>query len=98
MNKPQAHHNLPQKFYKYFKEKGINIHDPKYGSWVERTKHLSESWQFNKDWENWMNTSEGASATMLKVLEKARELAAKYGYKIYFQEAAILGLLYDKYR
>lgn len=81
-----AHHNLPQKFRSFFakfKNLGLNIDDPKYASWVEGGKHLSEARAFNKDWESWININQ-TSATIEMVLAKARELALKYGYKIFF--------------
>ena len=69
-------------FFNKFTNQGLNIHDPKYGSWVEKTKHLNEAWNFNKDWEIWIGAN--PNATLAMVLAKAKELTVKYGYEIFF--------------
>lgn len=48
----QAHHALPVKFEDWFNSRGIeSIHDPKFGAWVDPTKHNKWSYKYNKSWE-----------------------------------------------
>lgn len=77
-----AHHNLPQKFVDFFESKGINIHDPKYGAWVERTKHRSEAYAYNKDWERYIRDFLKHSTE--QILDFGRSLARSYGYNTHF--------------
>lgn len=48
----QAHHTLPQKFRLYFQSAGINIDNPKYGRWLESTKHNKGSYKYNRKWND----------------------------------------------
>jgi hypothetical protein len=76
----QAHHILPQKFEDKFSMLGLDIHDPKFGAWVDGTTHGSWSWQYNKQWEEFLDTK----PTQEDVLDFAKELAEQYGYDTYF--------------
>jgi len=76
-----AHHMLPQEFSYRFLGK-VDIHDAKYGSWVERSKHRSEAYAFNKKWENYF--IESPNPTTEQILDYARTLASEFGYTIHF--------------
>jgi len=82
MKDPQAHHVLPQKFEERFAElvDGINIHDPKYGSWVPKEEHLSWSYEYNLKWENLLKDNPNLN----EILQFARQLAVEYGYTVNF--------------
>jgi len=45
-----AHHWFPQKHEKKFKERGINIHDPRHGAWWEVHNHLKNAKKYNVKW------------------------------------------------
>ncbi|WP_238329866.1 hypothetical protein, partial [Kytococcus schroeteri] len=77
-----AHHNLPQKFQGYFSSRGLNIHNPKYGSWVWSSKHLADARRFNAHWE-WFRTTY-PHASMYQIEQYGRFLAREFGYRIYF--------------
>lgn len=57
----QAHHSLPQKFRPIFEKMGINIDNPKYGRWLESTKHNKGSYKYNKKWEQYFIGNQHAS-------------------------------------
>ena len=76
----QAHHIFPKKFEKYFNQVGINIHDPKYGAWWETKTHGKKSYEYNQEW---MKILRG-KPTIDDIMNKARELAKEYGYKLNF--------------
>lgn len=79
---PEAHHVLPQKFVDWFSSKGINIHDPKFGSWVDKDIHLKWSYEYNLKWENFKTRNLGASVN--EIMDFARFLASKYGFQVHF--------------
>lgn len=56
----EAHHTLPVKFESRFNEIGINIHDPKYGVWVETSEHKRKAYEYNKKWETFWGKYEKA--------------------------------------
>ena len=76
----QAHHIFPKKFEKYFNQVGINIHDSKYGAWWETKTHGKKSYEYNQEW---MKILRG-KPTIDDIMNKARELAKEYGYKLNF--------------
>ena len=55
-----AHHVLPVKSESRFNEIGINIHDPKYGVWVETSEHKWKAYEYNKKWETFWGKYEKA--------------------------------------
>ena len=77
----QAHHVLPQKFEGYFSKLGLDIHNPIFGAWVDST-HQSWSAEYNRAWELFFATTH--NPTVQQVLNKAVELAKKYGFKLNF--------------
>lgn len=78
----EAHHVLPQKFNQYFKNAGINIHDPKFGTWVEKASHRKWSYEYNKAWANFFASKKNPTAD--EILSFVKKLAQKYGFKINF--------------
>ena len=68
----QAHHTLPQKFRKEFSKIGINIHDPKYGVWLDSKQHNKLSQKYNKAWEQFFKAN--TSYTVDQVMEHAKKL------------------------
>lgn len=73
----EAHHTLPVKFERDFKDAGINIHDPKYGVWVRIGQHRSMSRAYNKEWERFFRKHGRASEKL--ILEFRLELMKRYG-------------------
>jgi len=73
----QAHHMLPQAFEDFFRSKGINIHDPRWGAWWDVPEHTQKWRAFNDEWEVWIDTK-GNHATIQDIIQKATELARKY--------------------
>jgi hypothetical protein len=76
----QAHHVFPQKFELIFSRKGINIHDPKFGSWWGRTSHLKNASAYNAEWEKFIRTNPSKS----QIINFGRKLMAKYGLHVNF--------------
>lgn len=77
-----AHHVMPKKFADFFQGKGLNIHNPRYGSWVQLNKHRREAYSYNLRWENWIDGHR--TATRSEILAYARTVSARYGYRIHF--------------
>lgn len=78
----QAHHIFPKTFAKRFAQKGINVHDPKYGAWWESKVHNQRWSEYNKKWNEFLG--ENNERTFDEIMIKARELAREYGYKLNF--------------
>lgn len=76
-----AHHVFPQKFIKEFQEAGINIHDPRFGAWWERTSHLKNTGRYNSKWEALFQET---NPTMEQILQFGRELGGEFGFQVHF--------------
>ncbi|TAF71905.1 MAG: DUF2380 domain-containing protein [Bacteroidetes bacterium] len=76
----QAHHVFPQKFESIFGSKGINIHDPKFGSWWETTSHLKNASGYNEAWRQFLRTDPSTS----QIIEKGRQIMQQYGQAVNF--------------
>jgi len=62
----QAHHNLPWNFKEWFANRGLNVNDPQFGSWVKgggNGGHQSWSKAFDNIWKNFINKNLDASAS-----------------------------------
>lgn len=46
----EAHHSLPVKFEEFFEKAGININNPIYGQWLEKTYHRQNAYEYNTLW------------------------------------------------
>ncbi len=76
----QAHHTLPYAFENKFSDIGINIHDPKYGVWLDSTLHNKLSHKYNEAWGMFFEAN--STYTEEQVLEYARKLMDEiYGQK-----------------
>lgn len=75
-----AHHVFPNHLKAQFKALGIDVNMAEYGSWVEASKHLRFSAEYNRIWREFLATNPTKNA----VLEKGRELALKFGFSIHF--------------
>lgn len=75
-----AHHVFPQEFADKFQKAGINIHDPRFGSWWERTSHLRKSFEYNSRWRAFLNRT----PSLEEILQFGRELGGEFGFQVYF--------------
>ena len=75
-----AHHVFPQKFEEQFHQRGINVHDPKFGAWWERSSHLKNSAEYLKRWRDFLRPE----PTFEQILQFGRELGGKYGFQVNF--------------
>jgi hypothetical protein len=79
----EAHHVFPQEYRDVFDERfGLNIDEPKYGSWVEGTIHRKWSWAYNQKWFRFL-FSEGEK-TLEQVLQFGRQLASEYNFALHY--------------
>jgi hypothetical protein len=78
--KIQAHHVFPQQFKKFFFDKGINSHNPRYMSWWEATTHQSNARGYNDAWFEFIRRNQ--EVTPVQILEKGRQLMNKYGIEV----------------
>jgi hypothetical protein len=67
MQRPQVHHDMPQKFRDRFEREGIDIDHPDNTRWVEGDPHNRWSREFNREWENFFN--ENPNATRDQILD-----------------------------
>jgi hypothetical protein len=74
----QAHHVFPVKFGDYFARLGIDINDPQFGAWVAKAGHEGFSYEYNLDWQAFLETN----PTRDQVLNFGREMAGKYGFNV----------------
>jgi RHS repeat-associated protein len=80
MRNPQAHHMLPEALEKEFSRLGVNVHDPRWGAWVEGTPpgtHQNWSYAFNQAWKEWLNKNRGA--TLEQIIAQTQKMATEYG-------------------
>ncbi|HYV46080.1 MAG TPA: hypothetical protein VFA20_14520 [Myxococcaceae bacterium] len=77
-----AHHVLPQEFRSQCRRAGINIDDPRYGAWWERTAHQQASSAYNNEWRKFFRNNPSPSAE--QILQFGREMAAEYGLHVDF--------------
>lgn len=75
-----AHHVFPQKYADIFASKGINVHNPQYGSWWQSTSHLQNAYNYNAAWGNFLQTN----PTQLQILNFGRSLMNSYGIPVGF--------------
>jgi hypothetical protein len=73
-----AHHVFPQALAEKFQKVGINVHDPRFGAWWDRSSHLKKAYEYTQQWEEFLSTS----PTFEQVLQFGRELAIKYGFQV----------------
>ena len=78
----QAHHVLPVKFEVQCSKAGINIHDPKFGTWWPRRAHQKNARAYNDRWEEFLRTNKNPTGE--HILRFGRTLAKEYGLAIGF--------------
>lgn len=72
----QAHHMLPNEFESFFIRAGMQIHHPKYGTWVHQSYHSSINYQYNQTWSSFRASNPNATAAQIE--SYARSLAQQY--------------------
>jgi len=80
----EAHHVLPQKFIDWFTYQGINIHDPRFGTWVDKDLHHKWSYEYNKKWKEFIAPYEKKKINPEKIFDFARELSEIYNFDLNF--------------
>ena len=75
-----AHHVFPQKLAEKFRAAGINVHDPRFGAWWERSAHLKKSFEYLRLWEEFFESSRSRE----QILQFGREMAGRYEFQVYF--------------
>jgi len=74
----QAHHILPQKFAQRFKNLGLNIHDPRFGAWLESGLHLRKSHTYNMAWDEFfLHNPNPTSDAVIREAEKLMQTIFK---------------------
>ena len=76
----EAHHMLPQKFIRDFQKAGLDIHYPRFGSWVETAIHRGWSYEYNARWELFLQQVQSPK----EILRFAEQLAEEYGLHVNF--------------
>jgi RHS repeat-associated protein len=74
----EAHHVFPQQFARQFDQRGINIHDPRYGAWWAATSHRQASYAYNQQWREFL-FRRGAPPTGEEIFGFGRQLSRDYG-------------------
>jgi Predicted lipoprotein of unknown function (DUF2380) len=77
----QAHHVFPQteEFSRFFNSKGIDVHNPKFGSWWESTSHNRNWSDYNAGWRRFIETNQNAHPN--SVLDFGKQIMSRYGLK-----------------
>ncbi len=57
----EAHHIFPVKFINDFNKIGIDIHDPRYGVFLDSKMHNKGSYQYNIEWKKFFDTHPNAT-------------------------------------
>lgn len=78
----EAHHVFPQTMRDKFKEFGINIDDPRFLTWWEKSSHSSNAKEYNKAWGAFLR--DVPSPTNEQIFEKGREIMTEYGKGLNF--------------
>ncbi|MCC6811981.1 MAG: hypothetical protein IT381_31450 [Deltaproteobacteria bacterium] len=77
----EAHHVLPQAFETSFKRAGLNIHDPKFGSWWEAGAHRANASAYNQLWADFLGTAERSAD---EIFQFGRTLGGRFGFTVGF--------------
>ena len=78
----QAHHVFPVKFEEHFRMAGINVHDPRFGTWWETGAHQRRAHAYNEAWEVFFRNT--PNPTPEQIVQFGRNLAGEYGLSIGF--------------
>jgi hypothetical protein len=75
-----AHHVFPQKLAVEFQKVGINVHDPRFGAWWEKSSHLKNAAAYTRLWERYMVESH----TVDEIFKFGKQLAGEYEFEVHF--------------
>jgi hypothetical protein len=75
-----ANHVFPQKLAEKFQRAGINVHDPRFGAWWEKSRHLKNSAEYTRLWVEFFERA----PTTEQILAFGRFLGGKYGFQVHF--------------
>jgi hypothetical protein len=75
-----AHHVFPQVLTKRFQRVGINVHDPKFGAWWERSSHLKKAVEYTRRWAEFLDHN----PTYEQILGFGRKLGSEFGFQVNF--------------
>jgi RHS repeat-associated protein len=78
----QAHHIFARQFEDKFKALGIDIHDPRFGSWWSTLSHQKNAWAYNQAWEDFF--SNVRNPTPDQIFEQARIIMRRFGQECPF--------------
>jgi hypothetical protein len=85
-NKFEAHHVLPDNFRLQFERAGFvgdnSIHNPIYGSWVQKDAHRHWSKPYQDRWQRFFQ--ENADPTKNQILDFAKQLSEEFGFNVNF--------------
>jgi len=76
----QAHHVFPQKFKSKFDDMGLNINDPRYGTWWDTPNHQKYAKEYNKAWEEFFENS--SIINKESILEYGKEVMCSFGRRV----------------
>lgn len=66
----------------FFENAGVDVNNPKYGSWWDRGEHQRKSSDYNREWSVFIENN--PNATKEEILNFGRQQASKYGLEINF--------------
>ncbi|HLL02250.1 MAG TPA: hypothetical protein VK539_16810 [Myxococcaceae bacterium] len=75
-----AHHVFPLQFTRQFRDAGIQINDPRFGAWWERSQHLKNSAAYNERWRRFLDEKPGPE----QILQFGRKLGGEFGFQVSF--------------
>jgi len=79
MKNPEAHHVLPQRLRKIFAQMGIdNIHEPRWGAWVEQGPHRHWSYDYDQRWFEFLTRNSEASID--DIVRFAEQMAREFNF------------------
>ena len=78
-----AHHVFPKEFSNKFKAAGIDVHNPKYGTWWKAGSHVKNAHGYNSQWRSFIDSG-GLSRGRAAILNEGREIMKGYGQKVKF--------------
>ncbi|HLL06318.1 MAG TPA: hypothetical protein VK539_37445 [Myxococcaceae bacterium] len=73
-----AHHVFPKALAEEFQQLGININDPRFGAWWNKSSHLKMAYEYTLQWREALSLH----PTREQVFQRGRELANKYGFQV----------------
>ncbi len=79
-----AHHVFPLKFGPNFKNVGININEPRFGTWLGQAKHteIHVSGKYNDQWQAFFQNHR--NPTLGQVLDRGRTLSIEHGFNLHY--------------